>query len=411
MSVQSPGTTVFVARQPVFDSAKRVFGYELLARSGQENYCDASSADAATLDVISSGLLVIGLDELTGGKRGFIKFTRHLLVEDVAALLPSDRVIIEIFEDTAPDEDVLTACRRLKDAGYMLVLDDFALSMSGTPLLELADMVKVDVLATARDDRKRIAADLASRGIQALAKKVESVEVFDEVAASGYSYFQGYFFAKPDVRSARRLSSNKLSHLRMLKEVNRAELSYDQLETVIKQDVALTYNLLRFINSAWFGLRYKVTSIKHALVLLGPKEIRKWFAMVALRQMGTDKPNELLRRCMARAKMAELAAPLVGLDSRAPELFLTGMFSVIDALLDTPMQQVMEKLPLDDHVKAALMGEPNLYKTVLDAILAYEKGEWDDFLRSAAELRLDEHRMPAIYTESLKWANDAFAVT
>jgi EAL and modified HD-GYP domain-containing signal transduction protein len=410
MSVQSVGTSAFVARQPIFDRAKNVFAYELLARRGPENRCDATDPDGATLDVIAGAFLTIGLDELTGGKRGFINFTRKLLLEDVAALLPSDRVGIEIVENIEPDEEVLTACRALKAAGYLLALDDFVTAMDGSPFLDLADIVKVDFLGTTPEERKKIAQDLAARGIQALAEKVETAEIFDEAVAAGYSYFQGYFFAKPDVRSTNRISGNKLSHLRMLNEVNRPELSYDQLEGVIKQDVALTYNILRFINSAWFGLRYRITSIKHALVLLGPKEIRKWFALVTLRQMGSDKPNELLVRSMTRAKMGELIAPLVGLDSRAPELFLMGMFTVIDALLDTPMQDLMPKLPLDDQIKAALLGQPNLYKDVCDIITLYERGEWDEFLRRAAELHMDASRLPQIYADSLKWAYEAFSL-
>ena len=410
MSVQSVDTSAFVARQAIFDRDKEVFAYELLSRGGQDNHCKARDEDTSTLDVITNGFLTIGLDELTGGKRGFINFTRNLLLEDVAALLPSHLVTVQILENIEADEEILAACRKLKASGYMLALDDFVMSAGGSPFLDLADIVKVDFLGTNPAERKRIALDLAARGIQALAEKVESVEDFEEAAACGYSYFQGYFFAKPVVRSTSRILGSKVSYLRMLTEVNRPELSYDQLEGVIKQDVSFAYHLLRYINSAWFGLRYKITSIKHALVLLGPKEIKKWFALVAMRYLGTDKPGELLVCCMTRAKMGELLAPLIGMDARAPELFLMGMFSVIDALLDTPMEEIMAKLPLDDQVKGALLGEPALYKTILDTLLAYEKGNWSEFSRLATELRLDERRVPEAYAASLKWAKEALAL-
>jgi EAL and modified HD-GYP domain-containing signal transduction protein len=411
MTKPALGASVFIARQPIFDRKKDVFGYELLFRSGQENQYEAADGDASTLDLIAGSFLVIGLDELTGGKRGFINFTRNLLLDNVAALLPKELVTVEILEDIVPDEKIMAACRHLKASGYMLALDDFVMASSGSPLLELADIVKVDFLGTTPEERRRLADECAARHIRALAEKVETIDDFEAALVYGYSYFQGNFFAKPVIRSGNRVSANKLSHLRMLNEVNRTELSYDQLEGVIKQDVSLTYNLLRFINSAWFGLRYQITSIKHALVLLGPKEIRKWFALVALRFMGADKPSELLLRSLTRARMGESLAPLVGMLESGPELFLLGMFSVIDALLDLPMPEVVAKLPLSDQVQKALLGEPCAFKTVFDALMAYEKGDWATFLRLTAELNLDPSRAPEIYIESLKWATEAFALS
>jgi len=409
MSVGSASATVFVARQPIFDCAKRSFGYELLCRYKPESEGDTSDATTSMLDVLASGLLPTGLDELTGDKQAFISCPRQFRAEDVAAL-PSERVILEIHESIKPDEKILNTCRKLKAAGYRLALDDFAMAESGRPFLDLADIVKVDFPTTPPGERTKIARDLAARGIQVLAGKVESATAFDEAVASGYSYVQGYFFVKPAFRATDEISGNKLSRLRMLDELNRAELSYDRLEEIIKQDVFLTYDLLRFINSVWFGLSHKVTSIKHALVLLGPKEVKKWFALVTLRSMGTDKPSELLLRCMTRAKMGELMAPLVGLSSHASQLFLMGMFSVIDAVLDASMPTIMAKLPLDDQIKQALLGQPNPYRTVFDAIACYEKGEWDKFLSHAAALHLDEHRMLAVYADSLRWTGEAFAL-
>jgi EAL and modified HD-GYP domain-containing signal transduction protein len=370
MGVQSAGTTVFVARQPVFDCAKRSFGYELLCHCRQESGGDTSDAETSMLDVLASGLLPTGLDELTGGKLAFLRLTRKLQAEDIAAL-PSDRVILEIHETIKPDEEILNICRELKAAGYRLALDDFVMSASGSSFLDLADIVKVDFLATAPGERKKIALDLDARGIKALAREVESDKAFEEAVACGYSYVEGCFFAKPAFRATDEISGNKLSRLRVLDELYLPEVSYDRLEEIIKQDVSLTYDLLRFINSAWFGLRYKITAIKHALVLLGPKEIKKWFALVTLQSMGTEKPSELLLRCMTRAKMGELMAPLVGMRSHAPGLFLMGMFSVIDALVDAPMPAIVAKLPLDDQIKGALLGHSNLYRTVLDAIVSY----------------------------------------
>ncbi|HUU93930.1 MAG TPA: HDOD domain-containing protein [Phycisphaerae bacterium] len=402
-------TSVFVARQPIFHRAKNVHGYELLFRSGRENRYDGTDGDACTLDVIAHSFATIGLDELTAGQRGFINFTRNLLLQDVVNLLPPDQVTVEVLENINPDEEVIAACRRLKDAGYTLALDDFVLTDPEHPLLDLADIVKIDFMATPLEEQKRVADVLNGRKIKALAEKVETDEEFRRAEADGYTYFQGYFFAKPSIHEGKDVSASKLARLRLLEQMNRPEVSVDEIEGIIKQDVGLAYKLLRFINSAWFGLRHKIQSIRHALVWLGPKEVRKWFALISLRDMGTDKSNELFLRAMTRAKMGEGVAPITGMQEAAPELFLMGMFSLMDAILDMPMSEVLTKLPLDDQIKTALLGGSCPYRWVYDLIAAYEQGHWEAFSKHAGHLRIDEDLVPPVFNESIKWANRACA--
>jgi EAL and modified HD-GYP domain-containing signal transduction protein len=403
-------SSVFVARQPIFDAEKNAWGYELLFRSGLENVYDGTDGNQSTLEVVASSSVVIGFDELGSGRRCFMNFTRDLLLQDIVALLPPDLVVVEILEDIEPDALVLAACRKLSEAGYLLALDDFVLDHADSPFLDFADIVKVDFAGTTPDERVNIAADLQARGTRALAEKVETLDQFNAALHAGYSLFQGYFFSKPVICAGKSLSGSKLSYVQMLREVNRPELSYDDLEATIKRDVSLTYKLLRFINSVWFALRHEVASIKHALVLLGPKEIRKWFALVALRHMGDDKPAELLVRAMVRARMAELLAPDLGHADDAQELFLMGMFSVIDAILDAPMDEIVEKLPLDERIRHALLGEPGPFRTLLDMIAAYERADWEAFAERAAQLGLDERRVPPVFADALKWATQAFEV-
>ncbi|MCX5682231.1 MAG: HDOD domain-containing protein [Planctomycetota bacterium] len=400
--------TVFVARHPIFDKHKTVRAYELLFHSGTENR--PADADASTLDLIASSLLVIGLDELTGQKRGFINFTRNLLLQGTPDLLPSDLVTIEIAQNIPPDDEVLAACRKFKAAGYTIALDGFSLSGLDSPLLELADTVKVDFLATAPGDRARIAERLEQRNILALAKKVETIEDFDAGIATGYTYFQGYFFSKPVIHAGNRIMSSRLSQFRLLNEVYRPDVSYDELEGIIKQDVALTYHLLKYINSVWFALRYKVTGIKHALVVLGGSEIRRWAALMSLRGTSSDKPSELFLRSLTRARMCESLAPYAVMGAGASDLFLLGMFSVIDALLDMPMAEILPKLPLTAQVTQALLGQPGRFRAALDAVIAYENGDWGAFAAHATNLDMDTQIMPALFSESLRWANQAIGL-
>ena len=407
MDTVATGKPIFVARQPIFDAARDVQAYELLFRSSLENRCRSTCGDSSTLDVISSTFVEIGIDELTGGRRAFINFTRNLLLEDVPSLLSPELMTVEILEDIEPDEPVLRACRKLKDAGYTLALDDFVLRHTNSPLLELADIVKVDFLQTTPDQREKIVADLVRRKITPLAEKVETEEEFNQAAACGFTHFQGYFFSRPAIHKGRTLSASKLAHLQMMEQLSRPEISIDELERVIKQDVPLSYKLLRFIASAWFGLKHEITSIRHALAWLGNREVRKWYYLVCLRDIGSDKPSELLVRSIARAKMAEGIAMHMGQVKQAPGLFLLGMFSLIDVLLDMPMDEVVQRLPLDEPLKNALLGQPSPLRQVLDTVISYERGDWDSFATHATALKLDDDLVPDIFRKSLKWADQA----
>ena len=411
MAETATGHSVFVARQPILDGEQKTYAYELLFRSGLENRCNFTDGDSATLDVIANTFLEIGLDDLTAGKPCFINFTRKLLLQNVPQLLPPELVVVEILEDIEPDEDVLSACRGLRDAGYTLALDDFVLADRGSPFLDVAQIVKVDFMGTTPDQRRQIAADLESRGILALAEKVETGEEFTEAERDGYSYFQGYFFSRPVIHEGKALEGNNLTYLRLLQEVSRPELSYEELEATIKQDVALTYRLLRFINSAWFGLRNEIESIHHALVWLGPPEIRKWFSLVCLRNMATDKPGELMVEGITRAKMAESLAEDLDLEEQKSELFLMGMFSILDGLLDRPMSEILPDLPINPEIKSALLGQPCRFRQVLDTVIAFERGEWGTFSAHAATLELPEDAVQAVFIESAKWATNAFNVS
>ncbi|MFO8013823.1 MAG: HDOD domain-containing protein [Phycisphaerae bacterium] len=401
--------SVFVVRQPIFHRAKSVHGYELLFRPAPGAAPDEATGDAPILELIASALVDIGLDDLTGGRRGFVPMTRTLLLENVADLLPPDLVTLEVLDNADADPDLVDACRRLKGRGYTLATDDFVLAEPGNPLLDLADIVKVDCFEMDADDRARVAADLRARGVRPLATSVETDEDFSRAEADGFEYFQGAFFSKPILHEGKVIEGSKLAYLRLLEEVHRPEMSLDEIEQTLKQDVALAYKLLQFINSVWFGLRYEVSSIKRALVMLGPKEIRKWFALVSLRQMGTDKPDELFLRSAVRARMGEGLAPPADMVEHGSELFLMGMFSVIDALLDAPMERVLAKLPLDEAVKGTLLGEDTPYRPVYDLVTAYEAGDWPAFAGWAARLGIDPDTVPPIWAEALKWANQAFA--
>ncbi|MGB2820222.1 MAG: HDOD domain-containing protein [Phycisphaerae bacterium] len=394
---------VFVARQPVFNGQKEVYGYQLSFRSRFESYYRALEANKSDADLMA----FVNFGELTVGKKGFVNFSRDLLLMEFPILFPNDATVAMIPGGINSDEDALARCRELKQYGYTLAINDFGSQLLDSPFLDVADIAVVDFAKTPADERQVICEGLSDRRIAVLAGNVETAEDFDQAASWGYSYFQGEFFARPIVRPDQEIAANKLTYLQLLREVNSAALSYDDIASLVEQDVALTYKLLRFMNSAWFGLKFEVNSVRHALVLLGPKEIKRWVSLVAVRSTGDDKPEELLVRSLTRAKASEQIGILADMESQASELFLMGMFSVMDALADKPMGEVLEKLPLTEDIKNALLGTTGTFRDVYEAVLCYERGDWEDLSAAVAALKLDEEKVPELFRESLKWATDA----
>jgi len=394
---------VFVARQPVFDKQKGVYGYQLSFRSRFETYYQALESGKSDTDLMA----FVNFGELTVGKKGFVSFSRDLLLMDFPILFPNDATVAVISGGMDSDEEALARCRELRDYGYTIAIGDFGSQLLDSPFLDVAGMAVVKFSETSVEERRILCEKLAAREIETIAGNVETAEDFDQAASWGYSYFQGEFFAKPVVRPDQEIAANKLTYLQLLREVNHAALSYDDVAALVEQDVALTYKLLRFMNSAWFGLKFEVKSVRHALVLLGPKEIKRWVSLVAVRSTGDDKPEELLVRSLTRAKAAEQVGMLASMEKQASELFLMGMLSVMDALTDKPMGEVLEKLPLSEPIKTALLGGAGPFRDVYETVLHYERGDWDHLSAAAAALHLDEQKVPEVFRSSLKWATEA----
>jgi len=404
---------VYVARQPIFDKQEKIYAYELLFRAGLENVYTAVDGNRATKEVINTAFGVIGLKELVGTKRAFINFTGALIKEKIASLLPKNALTVEILENIEPDREIIEACRELKQKGYQLALDDFVLADKFRPLVEIADIIKVDFLTTPLEKCRALISQVQQICREPkiyLAEKVENRDVFEKSKAIGYALFQGYFFSKPEIRTGKEIPANKLTYLSILKELYTAEPDFNKIEELMKRDVAISYKLLKLVNSASLGLMKKVTSLKHALVLLGLAEVRKWISLVALSSLGQGKPDELMRTSIIRARFGELFAMKVGLAARAPEIFLMGLFSMIDAFLDKPMEQVIKDLPLSLDVRNVLLKRPSGLTPVSELIIAYEKGIWDTYEAHMAAIGLDSLRgsdlMPELYFDALKWSDE-----
>ena len=395
----------FLARQPIFNSEQVVYGYELLFRSGPENFFDGSHPEAAAASAVDN-LFLFGIDRLTQGRRAFINCTREFLLRDFPVTLPKERVVLEILESIRPDDEIIAACRRLRDAGYLIALDDFEESPAWIPLTKLATFIKVDVLLSSEAEQQRLAKTFAKSGVLLVAEKVETHEIFQRTLGWGYSYFQGYFFSRPEMLTRHDIPSNKLNYLLVLQAVNRPEMDQHEVSERIKAEASLSYRLLRYLNSPAFPLIARVKSIPHALSLLGERGVRRWVSLVAIACMGDQKPAELIMLPLVRAHFCESLAPLAGLEESSNDLFLLGLLSAIDAILDMQMQDVLAEIAISDEIRGALLGEKNKLRELFDLALKYEMGCWDALAADAKRLRIPESSIPELYMQSMDWARN-----
>ncbi len=395
----------FIARQPILDRKLKVYAYELLFRSGLVDFFDHPDPDQASSKVIADSLLLPGLDQLTHGQPAFVNVTRELLVGEGICLLPAARTGVEVLESVAPDEEVLEACRRLKSKGYLLVIDDYVSRSSWEPHLDLADIVKVDVLQTTSGERAALAKRFRRGGPRLLAEKVETQAMHEETRGLGYQLFQGFFFARPTTLTARDIPSSHLHHVQLLREIHRFDLDFDALEEIIEHEVGLSYKLLRYINAAFFGWRGTVESIRHALMLLGEREIKNWATVVVMAGMAHDKADELVTQALIRGRHCERLAGPAGLGARAHDLFLMGTFSLIDAMLDVPLARVLREIPIATDVKEALLGEPGPLRDVFTVVVAYAAGDWPLVTERANRLGIEEGAIAESYVEALGWCD------
>jgi c-di-GMP-related signal transduction protein len=398
---------VFVARQPIFDRQRKLYGYELLYRSAQSlHQFDGTEASAATKQVISNTLLSIGLDNILCGKKAFVNFDESLLSDGVYRSLPRESTVLEILESVEPDSDLLALCRSIHEQGYTIALDDFVASPEFEPLTDLAQLIKVDVRATARSEQQRLLRKYRPRGIALLAEKVETYEEFEWARKAGFDYFQGYFFARPTVIQSQHVPATKLNCLRLLTESQKPDLDFQRLEDLIRSDVALTYQLLRYVNSALFVSHSEIQSIKRALMLVGSDDFRRWVALATLPMLATDKPGELATLSVVRAKFCERLIELAGI-TQQNEAFLMGMFSLLDALIDQPLEKALLSVSLGTDITQALLGTApagNQLSEIYRLARLYEQGDWDQVEKITARCGFSASSAGNAYVEATLWA-------
>ena len=394
-----------LARQPILDKDEKVLGYELLFRESAEDNRFNSDYEGGTRSIIDT-LNVMGLDVVCDGRLAFINCTQEMLLKEFFLLLPPEKIVVEIQECVRADENVIAACDRLKLEGYRIALDNFAPGDPRETLLPYVDYLKVDI-------RRMNAQESAAMSTYAprcclLAMKVETRLQFITAVKDGFSMFQGYFFRHPERMRARHIPANKASQLRLLKEISAAEVDLGAIENLIKQDASLCYRLLRYLNSPLLGIQSTVQSVRHAMNLLGERELVRWIRMATTLIMGEEKCSDLVLSSLVRARFCELIAPK--LNHVSCDLFLIGMFSLMDAILEVPMGVVVEGLAFDAATKEELlgmkrMGQPTTLTPIYELMLAREAGEWDIVAKQARMLSLSLAFVYRAYNEAVTCAH------
>jgi EAL and modified HD-GYP domain-containing signal transduction protein len=389
---------VFVARQPIFNRQLQVAGYELLCRGGDAATAVVSDKEGATASVVLNSFTEIGLERIVGSKPAWVNVSREFVLDGLAATMPPAVVGLEILEDELLDERFVHALIDLKRQGYRLALDDFEYSVSAERLLGLVDVVKLDVLALGREQMAREVKHLKQYSVSVLAEKVETHEAHAYCVEVGCDLFQGFFFCRPELIHNRGIVANRASMLEVVSALQDPTVQLGQLERLIGRDVGLSFRLLRYINSAFFGLRFEISSIGQALALLGVQNLRRWATLTVLASVD-GKPPELTVTALARARFCELAGEQLS-GPRPGELFTLGLFSVIDALMDAPIEDVVAMIPFPADMRDALVERKGEKGALLECVTGLEAGDFD---RARKLVR----RAGDLYVEALMWADEA----
>ncbi len=394
-----------IARQPILSADQQVTGYELLFRENSEQVHFASDVEWATSTAIET-LHVVGLDVLCDGKLAFVNFTHQMLMKESFLLLPAGEIVLELQPNIPVDASVQGACHNLKQRGYAIALDNFVPDDPREPLVSYADFIKVDIKHVPPESAAALALRYGKQNRQMVAVKVETSQSYATAQKNGFRQFQGYFFRRPERMRARQIQGKQAIYLQLLQAVSRPQTDFLEIEELIKHEPSLCYRLLRYLNSPLLCRATPVTSIRHALNLLGERELVRWIGMATTLAMSQAKPSDLLLSSLVRARFCELIAPRAKLNGA--DLFLMGMLSLMDAILEVPIGIVVETLALDPATKAQLVcgksGEKTALSPIYDLMIARETGDWESVTRLGKQLNLSLYFVDKTYNEAMRWA-------
>ena len=401
----------FSARQPILTTDKKVFGYELLFRSGTDNVFPDVNEETATSKMIEGLQFDLGLDKISSGRQAFINFTESSILKAYPNMLPKHKVVVEVLETVRPTKAVYAQLEALAAEGYKIALDDFVHSPQWEPFYKLCAIIKIDIQFISEEQLNAIL-DVKKRfpQITLLAEKVETYDEFNRYAALGFELFQGYFFSKPEVIERVSLSASQSILSSLLSEITKPDLDIKRITQLFEIDVALSFKLLRYTQSPLFQRRRKIDNIKQAIVLLGQKELKRFVMLLFAAVFGDGKPTELLKLSIHRAKFCERYAEQADLPEELSSAFLVGMLSLIDAMLDSQIDELITNMPLSDSIKQALLQNTGKLAEFVALCKHIEQGNWQDIDQSTQANQIGIDDTLALYKESGEWAEQQLQV-
>ena len=399
----------FVARQPIFYENGQIWGYELLFRAGPDlNMANIKNEDLATFSVATCGF-IRSQEDLDQTKKMCINFTEKLLLDGAPQGLPPAVTVIEVLENVLPSDQLVELLISYKQEGYLVAIDDYEGSEDIDELLSLADIIKVDILNKNVEQIQAIVDRIKDYKAVRIAEKVESREIMPALKKMGFTLYQGYYFAKPELLKGRKIGANEVSKLRVLQIVEDSTSKPEDIEKVIAADPSITYRLLRFLNSAGFGFSIQIKSIHHAVTLLGFKRLKNWLRMAILSDLLGNKTQELYVMALNRGKLLEELVnddkiPAVGADT----MFLFGLLSLMEAMLDMPMPELISQLPIPDDIKQGYVDPNSKFNKYLQLLTALEQSSAEEIQNLCKELKLGELSLADASLKSTVWANEMY---
>ncbi len=399
---------ILLARQPIFDTDIKVSAYELLFRSESSNNSNVFDGDQATSQVMLNAFNELDISEVVQQYPAYINFTRNLILSPP----PFDRkrFVIEVLEDIEADQELFDNLQKLKDSGYTIALDDFVYSPKWDPALRIADIVKIDVLAFDEAEIKRHVDLLKKFNVILLAEKVETHEMFHYCKELGFTLFQGYFLSKPEQVKGRKVPANKLVVLNLLAQLQDPNAELSKIAGIISKDPVLSVKLIKLVNSAAFSSRREITSLQHAVSMLGLRQVKSWATLLSLSNMA-DKPNALSVLAMTRAKMCQLLAESFAMASEVDAYFTTGLLSNLDAFFDISLEEIVASMPLSPLVAQGLLKREGPIGVILNSVIIYEQAHWEKLDTEAlSKLNIGLKELELAYRESIRWASQLDSV-
>lgn len=395
---------MFIARQPIFNRALKIYGYELLFRSNEQASAFSNATSTSATAVVLGGLFEQGIDKIVGRSKAFVNFDYEFIMSDMIELINPETLVIEILETVKYDDALLARIQQLRSKGYRIALDDFEEDYYGCPAVALADIIKYDIMVTPLDTIQTEVQEAISQNHVLLAEKIETEEEYQKARAMGFQLFQGYFFSKPKIVTTRYKTkkSPKTVYIQILSELKREDFSYACISRIIEEDVNLSYRLLRIIS---LKKESKYNSIRKALVRMGRHEIERWISVVMLQNMAEDKPDEVFRLSLLRSKFGEYIAQHSSFRQRKDEVSMMGLFSMLDVILNSTMEEALQGLAISEDIIAALVNGTGVFEPLCMLVQSYESGNWSEVDQYAQAIQLDSESLKDGYYSAIEWAS------